>query len=62
MGRVGSLSPGDRTADVRPPAEVDVLIVGFGAAGASAAIAAHDASASVAIVEKTESGGGNCVH
>jgi NADPH-dependent 2,4-dienoyl-CoA reductase/sulfur reductase-like enzyme len=42
--------------------EVDVLIVGFGAAGASAAIAAHDAGASVAVVEKTASGGGNCVH
>jgi succinate dehydrogenase/fumarate reductase flavoprotein subunit len=47
---------------VSPPAEVDVVVVGFGAAGASAAIAAHDAGASVAIVEKTESGGGNCVH
>ncbi|HEX4281491.1 MAG TPA: FAD-binding protein [Solirubrobacteraceae bacterium] len=45
-----------------PPAEVDVLVVGFGAAGASAAIAAHDAGASVAVVEKTSSGGGNCVH
>jgi glycine/D-amino acid oxidase-like deaminating enzyme len=41
---------------------VDVLVVGFGAAGASAAITAHDAGASVAVVEKTDSGGGNCVH
>jgi succinate dehydrogenase/fumarate reductase flavoprotein subunit len=49
MGRFGALSP-------------DVLIVGFGAAGASAAIAAHDAGASVAVVEKTASGGGNCVY
>jgi succinate dehydrogenase/fumarate reductase flavoprotein subunit len=62
MGRLGSLSPGDRTADVSPPAEVDVLVVGFGAAGASAAIAAHDAGATVAVVEKTSHGGGNCVH
>ena len=45
-----------------PPDEVDVLVVGFGAAGAAAAISAHDAGASVAIVEKTASGGGNCVH
>jgi succinate dehydrogenase/fumarate reductase flavoprotein subunit len=44
------------------PDEVDVVIVGFGAAGAAAAIAAHDAGASVAIVEKTALGGGNCPH
>jgi succinate dehydrogenase/fumarate reductase flavoprotein subunit len=44
------------------PDEVDVLVVGFGAAGASAAIAAHDAGASVAVIEKTSSGGGNCIH
>jgi succinate dehydrogenase/fumarate reductase flavoprotein subunit len=44
------------------PAEADVLVVGFGAAGASAAIAAHDAGASVLVVEKTSAGGGNCVH
>jgi succinate dehydrogenase/fumarate reductase flavoprotein subunit len=47
---------------VNPPTEVDVLVVGFGAAGACAAIAAHDAGASVAVVEKTRTGGGNCVH
>lgn len=45
-----------------PPREVDVLVVGFGAAGASAAISAHDAGASVAIIEKTSAGGGNCVY
>jgi succinate dehydrogenase/fumarate reductase flavoprotein subunit len=44
------------------PPEVDVLVVGFGAAGAAAAIAAHEAGASVAVVEKTSAGGGNCVH
>ncbi|MBV9367323.1 MAG: FAD-binding protein [Solirubrobacterales bacterium] len=44
------------------PAEVDVLVVGFGAAGAAAAIAAHDAGASVFVVEKTACGGGNCTH
>ncbi len=38
------------------PAEVGVVVVGFGAAGASAAIAAHDAGASVAVVEKTAAG------
>jgi len=39
--------------------EVDVLIVGYGAAGANAAIAAHDAGARVLIVEKLRVGGGN---
>ena len=39
--------------------DADVLIVGYGAAGANAAIAAHDAGARVVIVEKLSSGGGN---
>ena len=62
MGRFGSLSRRDRTTHVILPSEVDVLVIGFGAAGASAAIAAPDAGASVAVVEKTAAGGGNCVH
>ncbi|MBI4258071.1 MAG: FAD-binding protein [Thaumarchaeota archaeon] len=37
----------------------DVVIVGFGAAGASAAITAHDSGAGVVILEKMETGGGN---
>jgi succinate dehydrogenase/fumarate reductase flavoprotein subunit len=44
------------------PESVDVLVVGFGVAGASAAIAAHDAGATVAVVEKTPAGGGNCLY
>lgn len=39
--------------------ETDVLVVGFGAAGANAAIAAHDAGARVLVVEKMARGGGN---
>ncbi|SCY37986.1 FAD-binding protein [Nitrosospira sp. Nsp13] len=39
--------------------DVDVLIVGYGAAGANAAIAAHDAGARVLIAEKLDVGGGN---
>ncbi len=39
--------------------DVDVLVVGAGACGLSAAIAAHDAGATVAIVEKRERPGGN---
>jgi succinate dehydrogenase/fumarate reductase flavoprotein subunit len=41
---------------------VDVLVVGFGAAGAAAALDAHRRGASVQIVEKCEAGGGNCRH
>ena len=37
--------------------EADVIIVGYGGAGASAAIAAHDAGAKVLIIEKNEGGG-----
>jgi succinate dehydrogenase/fumarate reductase flavoprotein subunit len=37
----------------------DVVVVGYGAAGGSAAIAAHDAGAKVLILEKMPMGGGN---
>lgn len=39
--------------------EADVLVVGYGGAGATAAIAAHDAGAKVVILEKNPEGGGN---
>lgn len=39
--------------------EADVVVVGFGGAGASAAIQAHDAGAKVVILEKNPEGGGN---
>ena len=39
--------------------EIEVLIIGFGGAGAVAAITAHDAGARVLIGEKMEKGGGN---
>jgi len=42
-------------------AETGVLVVGAGACGLAAAIAAHDAGADVAVVEKLERGGGNTV-
>ncbi len=45
-----------------PADRVDVLVAGFGLAGASAALAAHAAGAEVLIVEKTGAGGGNCRH
>jgi fumarate reductase flavoprotein subunit len=40
-------------------ADLDVLVIGAGACGLAAAIAAHDAGASVAIVEKLDRPGGN---
>jgi succinate dehydrogenase/fumarate reductase flavoprotein subunit len=40
---------------------VDVLVIGCGPAGASAAIAAHDAGASVLVAEKRGHGGGNAL-
>lgn len=39
--------------------EVDVVVVGFGGAGANAAISAHDSGADVLIVEKLPTPGGN---
>jgi succinate dehydrogenase/fumarate reductase flavoprotein subunit len=38
----------------------DVVVIGYGPAGAAAAIAAHDAGAEVVVLEKTGAGGGNC--
>jgi flavocytochrome c len=40
-------------------AEIDVVVIGAGACGLAAAIAAHDAGAEVAIVEKLDRPGGN---
>jgi succinate dehydrogenase/fumarate reductase flavoprotein subunit len=40
----------------------DVIVVGYGPAGASAAIAAHDGGHSVLIIEATAHGGGNTLY
>jgi succinate dehydrogenase/fumarate reductase flavoprotein subunit len=45
-----------------PEDAADVVVVGYGPAGACAAIAAHDAGASVVIVEAAARGGGNAVY
>ena len=47
------------TKSVRWAEEADVVVVGFGGAGASAAIAAEKAGASVLVLEKMPEGGGN---
>src|ERR1043165_8305277 len=40
-------------------ADVDILVIGAGACGLAAAIAAHDCGANVAIIEKLDRPGGN---
>jgi fumarate reductase flavoprotein subunit len=47
------------TADRAPRPDLDVLVVGAGACGLAAAIAAHDAGAEVAVIEKLDRPGGN---
>lgn len=49
----------EATKDIRWDKEADVVIVGYGGAGACAAIEAHDAGAKVLILEKMKEGGGN---
>ena len=39
--------------------EADVVVIGFGGAGAASAISAHDAGAEVLVLEKSGVGGGN---
>ena len=41
--------------------EADVVVVGYGGAGACAAIAAHDAGVQALILEKAPVGGGNTI-
>jgi succinate dehydrogenase/fumarate reductase flavoprotein subunit len=48
------------TAASRSAVVADVVVIGYGPAGAAAAIAAHDAGADVVVLEKTGAGGGNC--
>lgn len=63
---VGSARPSAKEAKAIPLSlvpkwddEAEVVIVGYGAAGASAAIAAHDAGAKVLLTEKMDIAGGN---
>ena len=56
----GAQGPWERESPMTSPTEdtVDVIVVGAGASGLAAAIAAHDAGASVCVVEKGERLGG----
>ena len=49
----------DKIDDVKWDESADVVVLGYGNAGTNAAIAAHDAGASVVILEKMAEGGGN---
>ena len=52
-------SAGEPRVSPEPSGLADVVIAGYGPAGAAAAIAAHDAGASVVVVESAAQGGGN---
>ena len=59
---LGSASNVFATSNTIPPKwdlTTDVLVIGFGGAGASAAIEAHDAGAKVLVLEKMPMGGGS---
>ena len=47
------------TKDIKWDKTADVVVLGYGGAGACAAIEAHDAGAKVLILEKLAQGGGN---
>lgn len=52
----------DATDSIKWDKEADVVVIGYGGAGVSAAISASDAGANVLVIEKNEKGGGStCV-
>ena len=57
MGLTGALAEPAGTTDIQWDAEYDVVVLGYGFAGASAALAAADAGASVLLSEKAPAGG-----
>ena len=59
LGGLGGPSVAEAAVPQRWDKEVDVVVVGYGGAGAAAAITAHDAGAKVVILEKTSQGGGS---
>lgn len=59
LGAAGLFAVGGSFSLLRRSAEADVIVIGAGAAGLSAAIAAAEAGASVVVVEKQPEVGGN---
>lgn len=56
---IAGLKAVELTKDMTFDKEADIVILGYGGAGACAAIEAHDAGAKVLILEKLAQGGGN---
>lgn len=63
VGMAGLVAAEAKTVDLRQVQKwdetADVVVIGYGAAGGNAAIAAHDAGAKVLVLEKMPMGGGN---
>ena len=66
IGALSVAALSEKEARAIPPSQVsaydyeaDVVVIGYGAAGANVAIAAHDEGARVIILEKMPFGGGN---
>ena len=59
VGSIASAQAKSVAPDTKWDKETDVIVVGFGGAGASAAISAHDAGSQVLILEKMPAAGGN---
>lgn len=59
---LSNCASGDATDSIKWDKEADVVVIGYGGAGVSAAISASDAGANVLVIEKNEKGGGStCV-
>lgn len=54
-----AMAQGAAADDITWDKEADVVVIGFGGAGAASAISAHDAGADVLVLEKSVRGGGN---
>src|SRR5215203_2090704 len=58
QSQLSRIPVGEREKRAMDELVADVVVVGYGGAGASAAIEAHDSGASVLILERADSGGG----
>lgn len=61
LGEISSSAPANRTELIAPDDKFDVVVVGFGAAGACAAIAAAEHGARVLVVDRSLGGGASAL-